>query len=149
MVQWLGLSAVSARAWVQSLVGELRSPMPCSRLGGKKKNKLSPWSEFNPLHTLSFYLEIFFKIKKQHFKKEKRKECPLPFLCRHCPQPHAPPLCPGSGWVPHLQTLLPAHTASYRDLVTKPAPDLTMGGLGFSNDILHFQKTCIYFPVST
>ena len=30
MVQWLGFSAFTAVAWIQSLVGELRSHKPCS-----------------------------------------------------------------------------------------------------------------------
>ena len=35
MVQWLGLQAFTAVAWVQSLVGELRS----RKVGGMAKNK--------------------------------------------------------------------------------------------------------------
>ena len=40
-VQWLGLSAFTAVAQVQSLVGELRSPqaMRCSQKEKKKKEK--------------------------------------------------------------------------------------------------------------
>ena len=37
MVQWSGLGAVPVGAWVQFLVGELRSCMLCGRTGKKKK----------------------------------------------------------------------------------------------------------------
>ena len=37
MVQWLGLGAFIAGAWVQSLVGELRFHKPCSEAKRKKK----------------------------------------------------------------------------------------------------------------
>ena len=36
MVQWLGLGAVTAGAWVQFPVGEPRSCMLCGRIGKKK-----------------------------------------------------------------------------------------------------------------
>ena len=36
-VQWLGLSAFTAGAWVQSLVGELRHHKLCSTAPAKKK----------------------------------------------------------------------------------------------------------------
>ena len=38
MVQCLGLGALTARAWVWSPVGELRSHKPCSTAGKKKKS---------------------------------------------------------------------------------------------------------------
>ena len=38
MVQWLGLSAFTTVAWVQSLVGEMKFPQ-AMRLGQKKKKK--------------------------------------------------------------------------------------------------------------
>ena len=38
VVQWLALGAFTAMVWVQSLVGELRSPKPHS-LAKKKKNE--------------------------------------------------------------------------------------------------------------
>ena len=40
VIQWLGLHAFTARAWVQSLVGELRSHKPFS-VGKKKKKKIT------------------------------------------------------------------------------------------------------------
>ena len=47
MAQWLGLGAVTAVAWVQSLVRELRSCKPCG-VARKKKELLEahkPWGE--------------------------------------------------------------------------------------------------------
>ena len=38
-VQWLGLSAFTAMAWVQSLVGELKIPS-AARCGRKKRNPI-------------------------------------------------------------------------------------------------------------
>ena len=38
MVQWLGLGAFTAGAWVRSMVGELRSHKPHSE-GGKKNSE--------------------------------------------------------------------------------------------------------------
>ena len=38
VVQWSGFSAFTARAWVQSLVGELRSHKPHGMAEKKKKN---------------------------------------------------------------------------------------------------------------
>ena len=45
VVQWLGLSAFKAGAWVQHLVGELRSHMPC-HMAKKKKKKIPTLVEF-------------------------------------------------------------------------------------------------------
>ena len=42
VVQWLGLSAVTARAWIQSPVRELRSRFPCGVTKLKKKKKVEP-----------------------------------------------------------------------------------------------------------
>ena len=39
VVLWLGLSTFSARAWVQSLVGELRTHKPCG-VASKRKTAL-------------------------------------------------------------------------------------------------------------
>ena len=39
VVQWLGLSAFTARAWVQSLVRELRSHKPSGATRKKQQNK--------------------------------------------------------------------------------------------------------------
>ena len=39
-VEWLGLSTFISKAWVWSLVGELRSCKPHNALGGKKKNMI-------------------------------------------------------------------------------------------------------------
>ena len=37
MVQWLGIGAFTSVAWIQSLVGELRSGKPCMRKQNKNK----------------------------------------------------------------------------------------------------------------
>ena len=39
MVQWLELSALTARSWVQSLVGELRSHKLSSKVKKKKEER--------------------------------------------------------------------------------------------------------------
>ena len=39
MAQWLEFSVLTARAWVQSLVGELRSHKQSSKVKKKKKRK--------------------------------------------------------------------------------------------------------------
>ena len=62
MVQWLGPSTFTHRAWVQSLVGELRSLKP--RGMAKKKKKAAETLMFTPL----FYIEHIKMIKKSSIR---------------------------------------------------------------------------------
>ena len=45
-VQWLGVGTFTARAWVQSLVRELRSRKPQKGAAKKKKKKSGEWLPF-------------------------------------------------------------------------------------------------------
>ena len=57
VVQWLGLGAFTAVAWLQSLVGELRSLTPCS-VAKKKKDMnihITPKSFLRPPLTSLFF----------------------------------------------------------------------------------------------
>ena len=45
-VQWLGLCAFTARAWVQSLAGELRSCKPLRDTHGAAKKKKKKRNDF-------------------------------------------------------------------------------------------------------
>ena len=68
-VQWLGLLAFTARAWVQSLVRELRSCKPRDMAKRKKPQKTLiqiPWRCYPWLYFLSFFslFKCFYNIGK-------------------------------------------------------------------------------------
>ena len=74
MVQWLGLGAFTAVAWVQSLVGELRSYKLCSAAKKKKKEKSGGiiGNLYFPFHSTMNFLKFCDGYCKQESYKRKK-----------------------------------------------------------------------------
>ena len=63
MVQWLGLGAFTAGAWVHSLVGELRSRKPHSEVERKKKKNSEKARNSNGFrHSLTQGLKLYGQV---------------------------------------------------------------------------------------